>query len=121
MQAATDAATQSQAYLVYCTCPEDVTAARLAATLVQEGLAACANRIPGMSSTYRWQGAVHTDTEVLLLLKTTATRYPDLERRILALHPYELPEIVAVPVQAGLPGYLAWVAQSVSGSTDASD
>jgi len=120
MQAA-QSATESQVWLVYCTCPEDVTAARLATTLVQERLAACANRIPAMSSTYRWQGAVHTDTEVLLLLKTTAQRYPDLERRIQALHPYELPEIVAVPVQAGLPGYLAWVAQSVSGSTDASD
>jgi len=107
-------------WLVYCTCPEDATAAGLAERLVAERLAACANRIPAMSSTYRWHGKVHTDSEVQLVLKTTADRYPDLERRIRELHPYELPEIIAVPVLAGLPAYLSWVQQSVLGDTDPS-
>lgn len=108
-------------WLVYCTCPEDATAASLAESLVSERLAACANRIPAMSSTYRWQGKVHTEAEVQLILKTTADRYPALQRRIRELHPYELPEIIAVPVQAGLPDYLSWIRQSVLGNTDPSD
>jgi len=108
-------------WLVYCTCPEDATAAGLAERLVSERLAACANRIPAMSSTYRWQNKVQTDSEVQLILKTTATCYPALERRIRELHPYELPEIIAVPVQAGRAGYMAWVQQSVLGDTDPSD
>ena len=68
------------------------------------------NVVPGLRSLYRWQGKVHEDAEALLLLKTTAVRYQALQERLRALHPYELPEIVAVPVSAGLPAYLEWVA-----------
>jgi len=96
--------------LVYCTAPDPDTARELARTLVEERLAACVNVVPGLRSLYRWQGRVHEDAETLLLTKTTAVRYPALQERLRALHPYELPEIVAVPVSAGLPAYLDWVA-----------
>ena len=96
--------------LVCCTAPDPDTAHELARTLVEERLAACVNVVPGLRSLYRWQGKVHEDAEALLLLKTTAVRYQALQERLRALHPYELPEIVAVPVSAGLPAYLEWVA-----------
>lgn len=96
--------------LVYCTAPDPDTARELAHTLVEERLAACVNVLPGLRSLYRWQGRVHEDAEILLLMKTTAARYPALQERLRALHPYELPEIVAVSVSAGLPTYLEWVA-----------
>lgn len=95
--------------LVYCTAPDPDTARELARTLVDERLAACVNIVPGLSSLYRWQGRVYEDAEALLLMKTTAARYPALQERLRALHPYELPEIVAVPLSAGLPAYLDWV------------
>lgn len=102
----------SDVLLVSCTCPEDI-ADGLARTLVGEQLAACVNRIGPVHSTYRWQGAVETANESLLLIKTTVRRYPMLERRLRELHPYEVPEIVAVPIERGLPAYLAWVRDSV--------
>ena len=95
--------------LCYCTCPDADTAQRIAQALVAEQLAACVNRLPGISSTYRWQGEVTTDTEQLLLIKTTAARFESLRERLLALHPYELPELIAVPVERGHVGYLDWV------------
>ncbi len=104
----------SDALLVFCTCPETAVAERLAETLVGERLAACINILPGLTSVYRWQGQVEHAQEVLLLAKTTADRYPALETRLRALHPYELPEIVAVPLTAGLPAYLNWLAESVA-------
>lgn len=97
-----------------CTCPPEA-ADGLAAALVEEQLAACVNVLPGIQSVYRWQGALERSAETLLLAKTTAGRYPALETRLRELHPYELPEIIALPVEHGLPDYLAWVAgQSVS-------
>ncbi|MCW8846831.1 MAG: divalent-cation tolerance protein CutA [Gammaproteobacteria bacterium] len=99
--------------MVYCTCPEDTTAAQIASILVEERLAACANRIPAMSSTFRWQDKVQTNSEVQLILKTTDRVYPALEKRILELHPYDLPEILAIEVQGGLPGYVEWIVDSV--------
>lgn len=95
--------------LCYCTCPDAASAQHLAQAVVGERLAACVNRIPGIQSTYRWKGEVTTDTEELLLIKTTASRFEALKERILALHPYELPELIAVPVERGHAGYLAWV------------
>lgn len=88
--------------------------ASLANRLVHSGLAACVNRLPGVTSHYFWQGSVQTDEESLLLIKTTRAKYPDLEQEILQCHPYELPEIVAVPVSAGLENYLSWVHESVN-------
>jgi periplasmic divalent cation tolerance protein len=76
------------------------------------------NRLPGVRSTYRWQGAVHDDPEVLLLIKTTRGRLPALRERLPALHPYELPELIAVEVTQGLPAYLDWVAAGVSPAAD---
>jgi periplasmic divalent cation tolerance protein len=97
--------------LILCTCSDEATAERLATALVQEGLAACVNRLP-VHSTYIWNGAVQTEPELQLLIKTTAGRYEALENRLRALHPYELPEIIAVPIVRGLPGYLDWISTS---------
>lgn len=96
--------------LVHCSCPDTASAARLAAVLVEERLAACVSRLPGLHSTYRWQGAIAHADEVLLLIKTTAARLQALCERIQALHPYELPELVAVEARGGLAPYLQWVA-----------
>ena len=99
------------AIIVLCTCPEQVAAERIASTLVKERLAACVNRIPGIVSTYRWKGQVQRDEEVLLLIKTTRERFDALRERIVALHPYELPEVLAVDIARGLPAYLDWIGQ----------
>lgn len=101
--------------LCYCTCPDTASARRIAETLVGEGLAACVNQLPGIRSTYRWQGAVHTDSEELLLIKTTGACLAALERRLLELHPYEVPELIAVPVAQGHEAYLDWVRQQSRG------
>lgn len=95
--------------LCYCTCPDAASAQQLTEALVGERLAACVNRLPGVTSTYRWKTQVVTDTEELLLIKTTAARFPALKERLLQLHPYELPELIAVPVTEGHAPYLDWV------------
>ena len=97
--------------LCFCTCPDHASAERLASALVEERLVACATLLPAARSIYRWQGAIEQADEVLLLLKTTHARYPALEARLHALHPYELPELVAVEACSGLPAYLDWVAE----------
>ena len=90
------------------------TAARVGRTLVEERLAACVNLVPTVRSIYRWQGAVSDDTECLALIKTTAERYSALAQRVLALHPYEVPELIALPVATGHAAYLAWLAASTA-------
>lgn len=102
------------AILVLCTCPDTDVADRIAAALVEERLAACVNRLPGIASTYRWKGAVHRDDEVLLLVKSTRARFELLRDRIVFLHPYELPEVIAVDIALGLPAYLDWIASETS-------
>ncbi len=99
--------------VTFCSCPASH-AAELARTLVSEGLAACVNIVAGVQSVYRWQGEVRQDNENLLIIKAARSRYPALQTRLLELHPYELPEILAVPVRDGLPGYLDWVNDSHS-------
>lgn len=99
------------ALLVYSTVPDADTANRIARTLVDEGLAACVSVLPGITSTYRWQDAIHVDAELLLMAKTTRERHDALAARLLELHPYELPEIIAVEAAAGHAPYLAWVAR----------
>jgi periplasmic divalent cation tolerance protein len=89
--------------------PDDASARRLAVTLVESRTAACVNVLSGCWSVYRWQGGVETADEVPLLIKTTRSRYDALERALRAHHPYEVPEIVAVPVAGGLEAYLDWV------------
>ncbi|NJD08555.1 MAG: divalent-cation tolerance protein CutA [Methylococcaceae bacterium] len=103
--------------LVFSTCPEAETANRLAHLLVEQRLAACVNLLPGITSCYRWQGAVETASEVLLMAKTATHRYGEVERAIRQHHPYELPEIVMVPIGHGLPPYLQWIAQCVEPET----
>ncbi len=95
--------------LLLTTCPDEGSAERIAQALVGEQLAACVTRLAGARSTYRWQGEVTTDTELQLLVKTTASRVDDAIARIIALHPYELPECIAVEASAGLPAYLDWI------------
>ncbi|WP_206862193.1 divalent-cation tolerance protein CutA [Lysobacter changpingensis] len=97
--------------LVLSTCPDARTADTLATALVDERLAACVNVLPGIRSVYRWQGAVERGEEVLLLIKTTADRQDALVERLKALHPYELPEALAVEAVGGLAAYLHWVAE----------
>ncbi|HEV7269361.1 divalent-cation tolerance protein CutA [Pseudoxanthomonas sp.] len=97
-------------FLILSTCPDADTAQRLARTLVEERLAACVSLLPGVVSTYRWQGDVEQATEVQPLAKTSADRRDALMARLAALHPYELPEILAVETAAGLPAYGDWVA-----------
>lgn len=86
---------------------------RIAAALVAGRLAACVQVLAPMTSTYRWQGAVETAEEWLLLVKTTADRYPAVEAAIRSLHPYDEPEIVALPIVAGSTGYLGWIEAEV--------
>ncbi|GLQ45011.1 hypothetical protein GCM10007862_00620 [Dyella lipolytica] len=104
-----------QVLLCYCTCPDAASAQSLAETLVREALAACVNRVPGIQSTYRWQGKIVTEGEELLLIKTTAERFEAMKARVLTLHPYELPELIAIPVERGHAAYLDWVRDSVDG------
>ncbi len=99
----------STVLLCYCTCPDAASAQTLAETLVNERLAACVNRLPGVQSTYCWQGTTTTDYEELLLIKTTADRFETLKARLLELHPCDLPELIAVPVERGHATYLDWV------------
>lgn len=96
------------------TCPDAAAAERIATALVAERLAACVNILPGLRSVYRWQGSVHRDDEWLLLIKTTRDAYPSLQARLPELHPYELPELLAVAVDNGLPAYLRWVHEQVN-------
>jgi periplasmic divalent cation tolerance protein len=95
--------------LVHCTCPDPEIGRELAGGLLQDRLAACVSIISGVTSVYSWKGQIQQDTECLLLIKTTARRYPPLERALRERHPYELPEIIAVPIEQGLPAYLHWV------------
>ena len=95
--------------LVLCSVPNRETAEHIAETLVSEQLAACVNIIPGIVSIYRWKEAIEKDGELLLLIKTTRNMYESLEHRIQALHPYELPEIIAVSIQTGQTDYIKWI------------
>ncbi|MHA3770704.1 divalent-cation tolerance protein CutA [Verrucomicrobiota bacterium sgz303538] len=87
-------------------------ARRIARTLVEERLVACANLLPPIESIYRWKGEIEVSAETLVLFKTVTDNYPQLETRLRELHPYEEPEIVAIRVDTGLPSYLRWVDES---------
>ena len=97
--------------LVITNLPDRAVAEKLADTLIDGGLAACVNILSPCRSVYRWKGKAQHDEEFPLLIKTTRERYAALEQAIRAGHPYELPEIIAVPVERGLPAYLDWVAR----------
>jgi periplasmic divalent cation tolerance protein len=104
----------TETLLVLTTLPDQADADALAARLVGEQLAACVNILAPCGSVYRWQGAVETASEIPLLIKTTRACYPALEAAVQALHPYETPELIALPVTCGLAAYLDWVAASVT-------
>ncbi len=89
--------------------PDAATAQSIAHALVDAKLAACVNILPAVQSVYRWQGVVEQANEVTLLIKTTQRRYPQLQRAIVAAHPYELPEVIAWPLSEGHPPYLHWI------------
>ena len=97
------------ALLVLTNLPDRAAAERLADSLIDMQLAACVNILAPCRSVYRWKGAVQRDEEHPMLIKTTRSRYPALEQAIRERHPYELPEIIAVPIERGLPAYLDWV------------
>lgn len=99
--------------VVLSTCPDEDSAATLARTLVSENLAACVNRVPGVRSTYRWQGDLKDEAEVLLVIKTSGERLVTLTARIEQLHPYEVPEIIALEIEAGSERYLDWLGQTL--------
>jgi periplasmic divalent cation tolerance protein len=101
--------TADEVLLVLTNLPDADSAGTLAASLIESGLAACVNILAPATSVYRWNGQVHTDTETPMLIKSTRATWPMLEKAIRAGHPYELPEIIAVPVTLGLPDYLDWV------------
>ena len=100
------------AQLVLTTLPNADAAAGLARALVEEKLAACCNIIPAVRSIYRWQDKLHDDNEVLMIIKTRSEQMERLKNRILELHPYAVPEVLALPVESGYLGYLEWLAQS---------
>ena len=95
--------------IVLTTCPDSAAAERIAKTLVTERLAACVNILPIAQSVYIWKGQVESAAEQLLIIKCLARAYRPIEKRIRELHPYELPEVIAVPITSGLKNYLAWV------------
>src|SRR5262245_24119910 len=103
------ASTDAELRVAFATAPDEGVAERIARALVEERLAACANLVPRVRSIYRWNGEVQDDREVLLVIKTRADRVEALAERVRALHPYELPELIVIPIAGGLAPYLDWV------------
>jgi periplasmic divalent cation tolerance protein len=103
----------TDAIIALCTCGNREEAARIAHALVEERLAACVNVLPEIESVYRWQGKIEVAREVLLIIKTTEPRFPELRDRIAGLHSYDVPEIVAFPIAAGADKYLGWLREQV--------
>ncbi|MEE8473890.1 MAG: divalent-cation tolerance protein CutA [Myxococcota bacterium] len=100
---------ESDVCVVLITAPDGDTAAGIGRTLVEERLAACVNVVPGVRSLYRWQGSVREDVELLLFVKTRVDRMPALAARVRELHPYDVPEVLALPAVGGSEEYLDWV------------
>jgi periplasmic divalent cation tolerance protein len=106
----------SELRVVLVTVPDEEAGRAIARRVVAEGLAACGNVIPGLTSVYRWNRELQEDPEALVLFKTTRSSLPGLERRVVELHPYEVPEFLALPVMEGHDAYLRWVVGEVGGS-----
>lgn len=103
--------------LAWIPCPDAATAVTIGRAAVEARLAACANILPGMVSIYRWDGGIQTEPEVLLTMKTVASRIAALTELVKEMHPYELPAIAFLPVGEGLPGFLEWVARETSSAS----
>src|ERR1041385_1229842 len=106
----------SDPIVVFITAGSVQEATKIADTLVHSELAACVQMLPEMQSIYVWEGEVQRETEVLLLVKTTRANFADLEREVRAIHSYETPEIIALPIAAGSEAYLKWLTSSCEGS-----
>jgi len=100
--------------LLITTCPDTAVANKLAHTLLENHLAACVNILPNIQSVYEWKGEIVSDAEVLLFIKTRREHYAAIEQVLLKQHPYEVPELIALPIETGLPSYLAWLDRIVS-------
>jgi periplasmic divalent cation tolerance protein len=105
---------KTEACLVLCTCPNLKVANELAHQVIESGLAACINILPEINSIYTWQGKTESASEILLFIKTTVDAYPKLEMFLKTAHPYECPEVIGIPINHGLTGYLKWIKDSVS-------
>ncbi|MCX5723077.1 MAG: divalent-cation tolerance protein CutA [Nitrospirae bacterium] len=99
----------TQALVILVTAANQEEAIKIARAMVETKLAACANILPAIQSVYRWKGKIVKEREVFILLKSTKSRYPALEQAIKAMHSYEIPEIIALPITSGLPQYLGWI------------
>ncbi|XP_068106267.1 protein CutA isoform X2 [Hyperolius riggenbachi] len=97
----------------YVTCPNDTVAKSIGRGLVERKLAACVNVIPQITSIYEWKGKIEEDSEVLLMIKTRSSKVPDLTEYVRSVHPYEVCEVISVPIEQGNPAYLSWVEESV--------
>lgn len=115
----TPPASEDALQVVFVTAPDLAQARALARALVGERLAACANLVPQIESIYHWDGAICEDPEVLLILKTRAALLPALAARVKALHPYQVPEVIGLPTEGGLPAYLDWVRQQTRPGAEA--
>jgi periplasmic divalent cation tolerance protein len=100
--------------LILCTCPDKNTAKELAHLLVSKKLAACVNILPGVTSVYSWEGRIESEQEHLLLIKSSKANYSNIEITLFKHHPYEVPEIIALPIERGLPEYLDWISTCLS-------
>jgi periplasmic divalent cation tolerance protein len=108
-----------QALLLISNLPDAASAEQVARTLVEKRLAACVNILPAVRSVYRWQGAIEEAAEVTIFIKSSSARYPELEAALKDLHPYQVPELIALPIAAGLPAYLQWVLAETEKDLDA--
>jgi len=102
-----------QYLIILNTCPDKESAIRVANFLVENRLAACVNIVPGLTSVYHWQGQIESGEECLLLIKSTRSAYDAVESAIRRIHPYELPEVIAVPLTTGFNGYFAWISSNI--------
>lgn len=112
--ASENATSSARAWLVITTVDDPGTADSLAGAMVEQGLAACVHILPQGRSVYAWKGNIEIDSEVTLLIKTSVARVDELQKRLADEHPYETPEIIAVPIERGLPDYLDWITQCTS-------
>lgn len=108
----------SDAMIILCTCPaKDDVAQSLATALVESGRVACVNILPQVQSIYRWQGQIENDAEILLIIKSTHDCYEEIEQMLKKLHPYDVPEIIMLPIQQGSSDYLKWLTDAVSNNS----